>query len=326
MATKKHQTFPRTLVIGASGLVGSRFVQLSELFGPNTLTPSHQMLDLTSAYSLNEYIKVHKPQAIINFATVIAIDETEKQRNDTGGSSWRTNVLGVNNLIQASKKYNYFLIQISTNAVFPGTQKQPGPYKESDPPSTNDRDISWYGYTKLMAEKNIMKNLKKYAIIRISHPFGNLSSEKDMIHKTIATIKSGQEVFVDQLFTPTFIPDVVHTIDALLRYPAVGLFHVACADVISRFDFTRHLAKILNLKEPIKQGSMKQFLSEKGHAPRTRLGGLQTTLTQKMLGLTFTPWEQALESLDDSQGLFLCNYKSKFSIYRKIFLSPTTRA
>lgn len=283
----------KTVVIGGTGLVGSSFISFSKK-KKAIIAPTHKDLDVTNKQNVEKFLSRVKPDFVINFSAYIHIDEAEKERDNKDRMTWKVNAEGVENLVTACKKNSAFLIQISTDAVFPGTKKYHGPYRESSPIAKNYNEINWYGYSKLKAEEEIEKSLKNYAIVRISHPFGNPRSDKDLVTKTIRDIKRGVGLFADQLFTPTFIDDLTNAIWIIIAKKQRGVYHVACSEVVPRIEFGRYIAKELRLKEKlITAASMEEFLIKR--APRTRLGGLLTNYTQKTLGVKFSSWQEALD-------------------------------
>ncbi len=293
MTQKRHHA--PILIIGSSGLVGSRFVERSRQYQLLLLTPSHAALPIGDRKKILAMVTKYTPQVIINFCAITNIDEAEKERGNRKGKIWQTNVVGVSNLVAVCKASGAFLIQISTDAVFPGTEDYPGPYHEDSLPSSYGKRINWYGYTKVVAEAETKKLGKLGAIVRISHPFGNLRSERDLIKKTIKDIDVSHKLFTDQQFTPTFIDDLTDAIWIIAEKKIPGIFHVGCQGLVSRWVFDQYIAKILHIKKPLIPGTMKEFLAQKGRAIRTRLGGFQTSQTQHMLGLSFHSWKEAID-------------------------------
>lgn len=285
------------LIIGSSGLVGSRFVELSRKRPFNLITPSHTTLDILNKKKLTATVKKYNPQVIINFCAITNIDEAEKERGNMHGKIWQTNVVGVSHIVEACKAMGVFFIQISTDAIFPGSEENPGPYNEDSVPCTDGKGINWYGYTKLIAETETKKLGKQSAIVRISHPFGNLCSERDLIRKTIHDISDDRKMFTDQLFTPTFIDDLTVALWIIAEKQLSGIFHVGCQELVSRWTFNQYIAKKLKNKKLLTAGSMKD-LFVRGRAIRTRLGGFQTSQTQSTLGISFHSWQDALNEID----------------------------
>ncbi len=284
----------KTIIItGGTGLVGEHFIRLSKNYNANILSPSHKEFDISNKNAVQKFLLKNKPDFIINFSAYTNIGQAEKEKGNKNSITWRTNFVGVKNLVQYCRKTNTFLIQISTDAVFPGTKNYPGPYDEDKKPAKNKKDVNWYGFTKLKAEEEIKKLKKNYAIIRISHPFGNPKSERDLVSKTIMDIHKGVGIFVDQLFTPAFIDDLTIAIWAIINKRKSGIFHVGCRGLVSRFEFDQYLVKKLKIKKKIIPSSMEEFLKQ--NAPHTRLGGFITAKTQDSLKVKFHSWQEALD-------------------------------
>lgn len=285
-----------TLIIGGSGFVGKYFWDMSRRLNPNRyIAPAHSDLDITNKHHVLEYFSNIRPRYVINFAAITNVEASEKERNNRKGKTWLTNYVGVKNLVAASKKYHSFFIQLSTDAVFSGTEDYSGPYRETDAPSRNGKGLNWYGLSKLMAEEEIKTMNRSYAIVRISHPFGNPASGRDLVRKTILDITVGHQIFADQLFTPTYLEDLVATVWKIQSREVSGIFHVGCKNVVARIEFDRYLAQKLKMKDVLNVGSLKEFLVAPRRAPRTRLGGFVVSQTQKVLGIKFHLWQDALD-------------------------------
>ena len=120
----------KLLIIGSSGLVGSKFA--SSILSNRKVAPNEIELDITDEKIVNDFFEMEKDNfdAVVNFAGFTNVDVAEKERGDENGFCYRLNVDGPENLAKACKKYNKFLIQISTDFVFNGTSDYPGPYSE----------------------------------------------------------------------------------------------------------------------------------------------------------------------------------------------------
>lgn len=289
----KKSSQPAIVVIGATGFVGSYFLNMFKRFKTSLMSPSHAELNIIDKKNVETYFEKISPSFIINFAAYTNINEGEKEKKDRSRLTWLTNVVGVQNLVAICRKRETFLIQISTDAVFPGTKNNPGPYHENSKPAYDGKDINWYGYTKLKAEEEVKKLKNRFALLRISHPFGNPLNERDLIAKTLKDIEGKHAIFKDQLFTPTFLEDAASAIWAIQKNNISGIFHAGCKGLVSRIEFDRYLLKLLKNKAKLVEGSMEEFL--KYSAPRTRLGGFLTDYTQKILGVKFHSWQGALD-------------------------------
>ena len=162
----------KVLVFGGSGLVGSRFVELAKA-NNIILAPRQNSVDILKVSSLEKYFKKNKDKfdSVINFAAFTNVFEADKQRSKKSALSWKLNVQSAENVARVCKKYNKFLIHISTDFVFYDTDKDPGPFREDRDLSKNSDKLSWYGWTKLQGELSVREINSRSAIVRIVYPF-----------------------------------------------------------------------------------------------------------------------------------------------------------
>jgi len=292
---KKGQNFPLTVITGSSGFIGSQVIELFNQYKSRLLLPSSKKLDIVNTQLVEKFLSKNRPQIFINFASFTNLAEAEKQRGDKNGLTWKLNVKATENIAKTCRKHNIFLIQISTDSVFPGTAKFPGPYSEKTIPPDKLKSLGWYSYTKLKGEEKVKKSGCNFAIIRISYPFGNIHSEKDFVAKTIKYIQEEIPLFKDQYFTPTFIPDLAKTLEVIITRKRNGIYHVACQEPTTPFEFAVHLAKKLSIRSKIKSQKLKESIGEKGWVPRAKYGGLLIGQTQNTLNLKFHSWQKAAD-------------------------------
>lgn len=283
------------LLIGSTGFVCSSIIDSFKPFGSNLLTPTSKELDILSQSSIENYIKTHKPQVLVNFAAFTDLPTAEKDRGNQKGLAWQLNVGASRDIAAICQKHDVYLIHISTDGVYPGTPKFPGPYKESDIPPSDSTPLSWYGYTKLKGEQALKDIHGKFAIVRISHPFGNINSERDFVTKSIKYIKAGYALFPDQDFTPTYLEDLANTLNLLIKNKYTGIYHVACQNLTTPFEFCTYLASKLHLSEKVISGSVIEWSQKPDSIPRPHQGGLLTDQTRSSLGLNFHNWQKAID-------------------------------
>lgn len=279
-------------VTGSKGLVASKV--LEGLGGKTLLVPEIDDLDITDRQRLRDYLDGHHVDTVVNFAAYTDVDSGEKERGDQNGLAWRVNVIGVSNLALESISRGIHLIHISTDFVFPGSETTPGPYPERYYP-TPCEELSWYGCTKLAGEQVIRDSGADSAIVRISYPFGNPDSERDFARKVLDLVIKGYPLFSDQVFTPTYIPDLSLALKVISEKRLTGVFHVASPSIASPFEFGRYMAASLGMEHAIHEGSLVSYVNQNGKAPRPILGGLLCEETQNRLGITFRDWRKAVD-------------------------------
>ncbi|MDP3918082.1 MAG: sugar nucleotide-binding protein [Candidatus Woesebacteria bacterium] len=289
----------KVLVIGATGLVGSRFMELSkdkfELVGVD-----EKILDITDAEAVNIYFKNNSFDSVLNFVAVTNVDGAEKEKGDETGLTWKINVVGPKNLAEECKKTNRFLVQISTDFVFKGVEDNAGPYSEDTPLPDDNNGIGWYGWTKNRAEVELEKSGARYSIARIAYPF---YSEKyylklDFAKNYLKLYDEGKlfPIFIDQTLSVLNVDDLIDPLVKILNEEIIGTFHLVSSDTTTSFDFVEYLLlKARNVNGVVQKGSMKEFLKVEGRTPRPRLGGLKTEITQEKLGMKFKTWREMVD-------------------------------
>ena len=159
----------KILVTGSNGLLGqklvkqlkasSKFELIATSRGENRIsdTEGYQYLamDIANEGEVDRVFNEIKPDVVINTAAMTNVDACENDKENC----WLLNVKAVEYLIKASEKYQSHLIHLSTDFVFDGKN---GPYKEEDEPNP----VSYYGKSKLEAEKLVQQAKTKWAIAR----------------------------------------------------------------------------------------------------------------------------------------------------------------
>jgi dTDP-4-dehydrorhamnose reductase len=293
-------SLPRICVVGGSGMIASRFVDLAkDKF--EIVSVDEKTVDITDAAAVEKYFGENEFDSILNFSAFTNVDAAEAQRGDEEGLVWRLNVEGVKNLIKESKKSNIFLIQISTDFVFPGTPKDPGPYVEdAQLPKNLDSSISWYGWTKAQAEKEITSVSIDAAILRLSYPF-RAAEYKIKLDWARNLLKLFDEhklypLFTDQVQSVLLVDDLLIPLSKIIDLSLSGIFHVVSSDTTSPYEIGLYLLeKYANKRVDVPKGLMTEFLKTSGRAPRPVLGGLNTSKTEDTLEMHFRSWREMID-------------------------------
>lgn len=272
----------KILVTGASGLVGSRFVEMyADKY--QFLTPDYIELDITNSESVKSYLAKNKPDTIVNFAAYTNVSEAEKQKGDKNGDCWKINVNGVKNLLG-----DHFLIHISTDMVFSGAS---GPYKETDLPETDPAKLTWYGFTKAEAERLIGD---KGTILRLIYPVREKYDLKlDYLRKPLSLFEQGKlyPLFVDQQINIAYIDEVAMALDKIIQGKLPGVYQAASRDLTTPHELiSYYISKAKNI----------DFSGQKGIVDPARYpkyGGLDVRFTQEKLGIKFSSWKEIVEKL-----------------------------
>lgn len=143
---------------------------------------------------------------------------------------------------------------ISTDAVFSGNLA--GSRSEEDPVDP----INVYGKTKVLAEQDIL-GIPGALIIRMNMYGFNYLEKKSLAEWVADSLEKGEGIgmFDDVVFSAMPADSIASWIEDSLNKGLEGLYHLACSDSMSKFDFGCALAQALELPELIRRTSVDDF-------------------------------------------------------------------
>jgi len=241
MAAKSER---RILITGTSGFIGSTCIHtLAGRKDYSLVCPSSAQMDITNKHAVEDAVKQYRPDTILNFAAHRNANTAEIQRGDEEGSAWMINVVGAKNLAEVCNIYRIYLLHVSTDMVFSGKETRKGPYSESDTPENDPNNLSWYGWTKRLAEQAVISN-ENACVVRI----GNVTKpiydpSLDYIGKIQWLYDTGNSypLFHDQNITLTYIPELVDSMIQLIDARMSGVYHVASDNVTTPVELAKYL-------------------------------------------------------------------------------------
>jgi dTDP-4-dehydrorhamnose reductase len=293
-------------------MVGSHFVESrgadyelhavgrTNRFGKGELLRTFKKIDITDHHSLVQAIGRSGCDLLVNFAAFTGVDLCEAESGDREGLAFKSNALAVRWMAESCRASGMEMYHISTDAVFDGTK---GPYSEDAVPGPAAGRLSWYGYTKWIAELGLRKALEEHCIVRISHPYrANFAPKLDFARKILTLYSKGKlyPLFTDQVFTPTLIDDLSNALAFLFDRRARGTFHVASPLATTPFDFGEELVRVFFqggvTGRHLDRGSVTDFNLAPGHAPRLVKGGLNTSRLERA-GFTPRNYREGIEEI-----------------------------
>lgn len=289
-------------VTGSKGMVGSRFLELAPQ-GYEVLSPEIDELNITDKEALVTFFRANKIDFLVHFAAYTNVTDAEGQRGNEDELCWKINVEGTRNLAEASKRYGAFMIYISTDMVFPGSEEYPGPYAENDKPEADPERVTWYGYTKARGEKVVQDTLEdNFAILRIIYPVrAKFDPKLDYVRKPLALFrdKNLYAVFGDQHVSISFIDEVVEAAKRIISERRTGIFHASSSDTATPHELVSYvIERATGEKDVVKESSLDEYLRTTGKSVRySKYGGLKVERTEKELGIKFSTWRQIVDAI-----------------------------
>lgn len=234
----------KIIVLGGSGLVGSRFRELTkDAFTIDS--PSHDDLDLLNEKEIARYLAGSDAEMVLNLVAITNVDNCQNENEDKGGVVYRLNSLTPQILAQECQKSGKHLVHVSTDYVFDG-QKSDSPYTEEDAPNP----VNWYGKTKRQAEEFVLAVDPNFTIVRPEMPYSAVfEKRKDFARFFLDSLKEGKEIkaIEDQQITPVFVDFAVRAFQKIMEQKAGGIWQIASSDSITPFDFAQEVALQSNL-------------------------------------------------------------------------------
>jgi len=238
----------KLLITGASGFLGwnvATFPQEDwELYGiyfsnnnlPQNIRPIQ--LDLLDFSKTEQAIRTIKPDAILHLAANSSTHLCEENPKDTE----KINVAVPAFLAKIANEINAHFVSTSSEQVFDGTKEC---YFETDLTTAKNE----YGKQKAAAEKAILSQ-DNACIVRIAVLFGNAgNSTRNFLHEWLNKWKNQESVtvFYDEIRSFLSGQSAAQGLFCLLNQQAMGAFHLAGADNISRLEFAEMLRAKANL-------------------------------------------------------------------------------
>ena len=273
------------LITGCNGQLGNE-MQLLEVMNPQHTYFNTDVaeLDITNRDAVCQFVEQNQIDGIVNCAAYTAVDKAE----DNQQLCDLLNHVAPGYLAEAVEQRGGWLIQVSTDYVFDGTNHTP--YVETDAVCPN----SVYGRTKLAGEQAAQKACQRTMIIRTAwlySTFGN-NFVKTMIR--LGKEKPELGVIFDQIGTPTYARDLaVAIMTAINQGVKPGVYHFSDEGVISWYDFTKAIHRIAGITTcHVRPLHTSEYPTP---AARPHYSVLDKTKIKQTYGIEIPYWEESLK-------------------------------
>jgi len=273
----------KILIVGADGQLGQSFVNEFEKQGLNFLALKSMDLDITDFHKVKELIINYNPNYIINCAAYNNVDKAEEEWK----KAYMVNAWAVKNLAILSENIDSTLVHYSTDYVFSGEKNKP--YDIGDEPDP----ISAYGKSKALGESFVRDFAKRYYLIRLSAVFGsNPNASFPLKLLSWAKDKDALEIVDDQIFSPTFVDDVVIATIDLIKTGQFGLYHMTNQGHCSRYEFAKYILNKINWEGrcfPVASSEIKSL------ANRPKFSVLDNFPLKNIIGYDLPNWKGSID-------------------------------
>ncbi len=277
------------LITGCNGQLGNEMQLLEkEDTANNYFNTDVAELDITNVEAIEQFLAANNIDGIVNCAAYTAVDKAEA--NEEFCTLLNAEAPGY--LAHAIGKRGGWMIQISTDYVFDGTQHLP--YQEDEDTCPN----SVYGRTKLVGEFNVLKLCQQSMVIRTAwlySTFGN-NFVKTMIR--LGNERPELGVIADQIGTPTYARDLARIImTAINKGIQPGIYHFTNEGVASWYDFTKAIHRLAGITTcHVRPLHTSEYPTA---AQRPPYSVLDKTKIKQTYGTEIPYWEESLKECID---------------------------
>jgi dTDP-4-dehydrorhamnose reductase len=276
----------RAWITGTGGLIGSQIHRLAPQLAPDweVRALARNDLDFCDFKAVSTAFAADRPQLVIHCAALSKSPVCEANPD----LAWRSNFEATVHLAQLAADIQF--IFFSTDLVFDGRQ---GSYSEAAPVNP----LSVYGKTKAAAEEKVLAN-PKHTVIRTSlnagrSPTGDRAFNEQMRLAWQRGEKS--KLFTDEYRSPIVASVTARAIWEIAALQAAGIYHLAGAERLSRWQIGQALAALYPDLHPILEASS---LKEYPGAPRPPDTSLNCAELQALLSFPLPRFSEWLKRPD----------------------------
>lgn len=220
-------------ITGAAGLIGHQLIRAGPQFAVRwSLRPiSRTDLDLTDFQAVESLFMAERPSLIIHCAALTSSPACQQKPE----LAQRLNVDVTAHLAHLAAEIPFLFF--SSDLVFDGRR---GGYQEADVANP----LSVYGRTKLAAEACVLSN-PEHTVVRTSLNAGRSPTGNRSLSETMTQAWQRGEtlrLFVDEFRSPIPAAATAQAVWELVQDRATGLYHVAGAERLSRWEIGRIVA------------------------------------------------------------------------------------
>jgi len=236
------------LIFGKDGQLGLAF---KSIFVSKKMDDLHRIYylgrsdcDLTGPTAILKILNQCNPKLIINTAAYTAVDQAQTEDD----LAFVINAKAPAVMARYALENGATFLHYSTDYVFDGS-KQPNLPDDVKNPLQN------YGISKLISEYRVIKNCKKYCIIRTPVLYSSLCQIHDnavcVIGKNIMDLRNNKTFREDNycIRRPLYIYDLCHFINDCIKNNFIGIYHFYNPyNKFTKYDISKMIGDVLGIQ------------------------------------------------------------------------------
>ncbi|MDE6105890.1 MAG: dTDP-4-dehydrorhamnose reductase [Bacteroidales bacterium] len=283
----------RVLVTGSNGQLG---MELQRLYkegrfkeGP-ILFADMDVLDICNWSDVRSYLGTNRINVVINAAAYTNVEQAETDEK----AAYAVNRDGVGVLAQVCAELGIYLVHVSTDYVFDGTQDEP--YREDDRPNPT----CVYGASKRAGEEEMLKAGGDGLIVRTAWLYSAFG--KNFVKTMMRLSREREEVHVvaDQFGSPTWARDLAEALLVMIgaghraHKRGIEIFHYTNEEHCSWCEFAMAIMHKIHANCVVNPIATSEYPAT---CRRPMYSVLDKTKIKRVYGLYIPTWEAALEKM-----------------------------
>jgi len=209
------------------------------------------VMDLSKLHvqDVRDWLSVVRPQALIHTAALAHVADCE-HRPDL---AYLLNTSTTHMLAQACAEYQVHFVFLSTEYVFDGMLAPGLLYREHD----RVNPLNYYGKSKALGEVTTQEECVEktlWTICRTSMVYGSMQQDRPDFVQWVRTMLEQQRIVslpIDQVNSPTYAPDLVRMLVAVVEQRLQGVYHVCGSKSLSRYRFGLKVAQCYGFNQAL---------------------------------------------------------------------------
>ena len=280
---------PKVLISGSTGQLGQELFLIKDLFhNYDLLFFDRNAWNISNVDQTKALILEHRPTFIINCAAFTAVDLAEDQADQ----AFLINSEAVKTLADYCHEYNIFLIHISTDYVFHGTNA----IALEENSIKNPQGI--YAKSKSLGEDYIIDSKCMHIILRTSWVYSQFGNNFVKTMLRLGATRKELAVVNDQNGCPTHAASIALFIAYLLQHykletlqEKAGIYHYSDSNPTNWFEFANKIFEIAAMDVKVNAISTVEFNAK---APRPLFSILDTQKLQNTFNYKIHDWDLEL--------------------------------
>ena len=278
----------KALVTGAQGQLGRELLPRLAGRGPVEAF-THAELDVSDGAAVTAALRSSRPDVVVNASAYNKVDAAEADPS----VAFAVNASGVLHLARAAAEVGALLVHVSTDYVFDGSASRP--YVETDVA----QPVNVYGISKRAGEMMVEAVGAPSLVVRTSGVFGpggSRSKGGSFVDRILEKARTGAPLRVvgDQLFSPTYAPDLAAAVAFLIDGGARGLVHVTNEGACSWHDLAAAAVDISGVRAAVERINAAELGAA---ARRPAYSVLSTARYESLGGPPLRPWRDAVADM-----------------------------